>query len=161
MTKLKTFAIGGCHPDKHKTTSDRPIEDAGIPETVCIPVCQHIGRPAKILVKKGDRVKTGTLIADADDVISADVHSSVSGEVVKIEENIGKTVTDGFEKVSNNVSDYVSSEKPRIINKSLVRQPSRKMIFFQWSNRCFLFLTHSLKRLPPVIRAALSPACCR
>ncbi len=91
MTKLKTFAIGGCHPDKHKTTSDCPIEDAGIPETVCIPVCQHIGRPAKILVKKGDRVKTGTLIADADDVISADVHSSVSGEVVKIEENIGKT----------------------------------------------------------------------
>ena len=34
------------------------------------------------------------------------------GESVTIE-NIGKTVTDGFEKVSNNVSDYVSSEKPR------------------------------------------------
>ena len=28
-------------------------------------------------------------------------------------ENIGKTVTDGFEKVSNNVNDYMSSDKPR------------------------------------------------
>lgn len=34
------------------------------------------------------------------------------GESVTLE-NIGKTVTDGFEKVSNNVNDYISSDKPR------------------------------------------------
>ena len=85
MIKLKTFAIGGIHPDKHKITTDSPIIDAGLPETVYIPVKQHIGSPAKIMVKKGDRVKVGTLLADADGIVSSDVHSSVSGEVLKVE----------------------------------------------------------------------------
>ena len=85
MIKLKTFAIGGIHPDKHKITTDSPIIDAGLPETVYIPVKQHIGSPAKIMVKKGDRVKVGTMLADADGIVSSDVHSSVSGEVLKVE----------------------------------------------------------------------------
>ena len=87
MSKIKTFTTGGIHPDKFKLSSDIAIEDAGIPEVVTIPVRQHIGAPAKILVKKGDKVKVGTLIADADGIVSADVHSSVSGEVIKVEES--------------------------------------------------------------------------
>ncbi len=86
MSKIKTFEKGGIHPQKYKITSDVPITDAGIPETVVIPVRQHIGAPAKILVQKGDKVKVGTLIADADGIVSADVHSSVSGEVIKVED---------------------------------------------------------------------------
>ena len=86
MSKIKTFQIGGIHPDKFKISSEIAISDAGIPETVVIPVRQHIGSPAKVLVNKGDRVKVGTLLADADGIISADVHSSVSGEVIKIED---------------------------------------------------------------------------
>ena len=85
MNKVKTFSMGGIHPNKYKMTSASPIMDAGLPEIVTIPVKQHIGAPAKILVKKGDKVKIGTLLADADGIISADVHSSVSGEVLKIE----------------------------------------------------------------------------
>lgn len=85
MTKLKTFKIGGIHPQKHKITTDSPIIFAGLPEMVTIPVKQHIGAPAKILVKPGDKVKVGTLLADADGIVSADVHSSVSGEVIKVE----------------------------------------------------------------------------
>lgn len=85
MNKLKTFSIGGIHPNKHKITADSPITFAGLPETVYIPVKQHIGAPAKILVKPGDKVKVGTLLADADGIVSADVHSSVSGEVLKVE----------------------------------------------------------------------------
>ncbi len=85
MTKLKTFPLGGIHPDKYKITTDSPIIDAGLPEIVYIPVKQHIGSPAKILVSKGDKVKVGTLLADADGIVSADVHSSVSGEVIKVE----------------------------------------------------------------------------
>ena len=85
MAKLKTFAMGGIHPDKHKITTDSPIIDAGLPEFVYIPVRQHIGAPAKIMVQKGDKVKVGTLLADADGIVSADIHSSVSGEVVKID----------------------------------------------------------------------------
>ena len=58
MTKLKTFKIGGIHPDKHKITTESPIADAGLPETVYIPVKQHIGSPAKILVQKAIKSKS-------------------------------------------------------------------------------------------------------
>ena len=85
MNNLKTFSMGGIHPDKYKITTASLIIDAGLPETVYIPVKQHIGAPAKILVQKGDKVKVGTLLADSDGVVSADVHSSVSGEVLKVE----------------------------------------------------------------------------
>ena len=97
MNKIKTFKTGGIHPDKFKISSDVAITDAGIPETVVIPVRQHIGAPAKVLVQKGDKVKVGTLLADLDGVVSADVHSSVSGEVIKIED---QEISNGyFEKM--------------------------------------------------------------
>lgn len=95
MAKKFSFAMGGIHPDKHKVTTDCPITDAGLPEIVTIPVKQHIGAPAKILVAKGDKVKVGTLIADSDGIVSADVHSSVSGEVLKVEDIPGST---GYEE---------------------------------------------------------------
>ena len=84
--KLKTFPMGGIHLDKHKITANVPIKEAGLPEIVYIPIKQHIGAPSKIKVKKGDKVKVGTLLADADGIISADVHSSVSGEILKIDD---------------------------------------------------------------------------
>ena len=86
MSKIKTFETGGIHPNKFKISSNVEISNAGLPETVVIPVRQHIGAPAKVLVQKGDKVKVGTLLADLDGIISADVHSSVSGEVLKIED---------------------------------------------------------------------------
>lgn len=85
MTKTFTFPMGGIHVNKHKLTSDVSIEFAGLPEFVTIPVKQHIGAPSKIIVNKGDKVKVGTLLADFDGVVSSDVHSSVSGEIVKLE----------------------------------------------------------------------------
>ncbi|MBR1648940.1 MAG: electron transport complex subunit RsxC [Alphaproteobacteria bacterium] len=97
MSKIKTFHVGGIHPDKFKISSEAAISDAPLPQTAVIPVRQHIGAPAKILVKKGDFVKVGSLIADADGIISADVHSSVSGEVIKVED--GETSGGYFEKM--------------------------------------------------------------
>lgn len=86
MVKEYTFPMGGLHLEKYKITKDCPIIDAKIPEIVNIPIKQHIGSPAKILVSKGDKVKVGTLLADADGIVSSDVHSSVSGEVTKIDD---------------------------------------------------------------------------
>ena len=62
----KTFPIGGIHPDKHKIAGDIAISSPGLPEIVYIPIKQHIGAPAKILVNKGDKVKVGSLLAAAD-----------------------------------------------------------------------------------------------
>jgi electron transport complex protein RnfC len=54
------------------------------PEYVYIPMSQHIGAPAKTLVAKGDLVKVGQLIGSADAFVTANVHSSVSGQVEEI-----------------------------------------------------------------------------
>lgn len=46
---------------------------------------QHIGAPATPIVKKGDKVKVGTKIADASGFVSAPIYSSVSGTVLKVD----------------------------------------------------------------------------
>ena len=79
---------GGIHPlqDLHEgkaATSAKPIREF-VPETVCIPMDMHIGAPSKPLVKKGDKVKLGQVIAEAVGGIGIPVHASVSGEVTEV-----------------------------------------------------------------------------
>ena len=83
---MKTFKLGGIHPEENKISAQQPIEVVPIPKTVFIPVSQHLGAPAKPIVQKGDIVKTGQLIAKGEGFISANVHSSVSGTVQKVDE---------------------------------------------------------------------------
>ena len=82
---LKTFSKGGVHPEENKISHDSPIQVQPIPKTVSILLGQHIGKPASPVVSRGDEIKVGTLIAQADGFVSANIHSSVSGKVKKIE----------------------------------------------------------------------------
>ncbi len=82
---LKTFAKGGVHPPENKLSANRPIETLPLPARVSIPVSQHIGAPATILVAKGDKVKVGQLIAQSAGFVSANIHSSVSGTVESVD----------------------------------------------------------------------------
>lgn len=82
---LKTFRIGGIHPPENKLSAGTQIKPIEIPKQVIIPLSQHIGAPAVAVVKKGDPVKAGTLIAKAGGFVSANIHSSVSGKVNKID----------------------------------------------------------------------------
>ena len=88
---MRTFRIGGIHPQANKLSAGQPIQVIAPPESVVIPLGQHIGAPAKAIVDKGDMVKAGALIGKADGVVSANVHSSVSGTVMKVDSMI-----DGF-----------------------------------------------------------------
>jgi len=81
---LRTFKIGGIHPAGNKLSEERPIEKLPLPKTVFIPIAQHIGAPAKPIVQPGDKVKVGQLIAQAGGFVSANIHSSVSGTVIKL-----------------------------------------------------------------------------
>lgn len=83
---LKTFSIGGIHPQENKLSAQRPIITAELPKQVTIFLSQHIGAPAKAVVKRGDIVKVGTLIAEPGGFVSAAIHSSVSGKVAKIDD---------------------------------------------------------------------------
>ncbi len=82
---LKTFSKGGVHPAENKLTADKPIEKAGLPKQVTIPIAQHIGAPSKPVVKKKDQVKVGDVIAKSEGFVSANIHSSVSGTVAKVD----------------------------------------------------------------------------
>lgn len=82
---MRTFKIGGIHPNDAKLSAGVAIEVMPLPLQVSIPVVQHIGAPATVVVAKGDKVKAGTLIAQATGFVSANVHSSVSGTVAKID----------------------------------------------------------------------------
>ena len=82
---MKTFKIGGIHPSEDKLSAKSPIRQAGLPRQAVISLYQHIGAPAKPVVAKGDEVKVGMLIAEADGFVSVPIHSSVSGKVNKID----------------------------------------------------------------------------
>ena len=82
---LKTFSIGGVHPQENKLSAHQPIVAADVPAKAIILLGQHIGAPAKPIVAKGDMVKVGTKIADANGFVSAAIHSSVSGKIAKID----------------------------------------------------------------------------
>lgn len=82
---LKTFPKGGVHPAEGKLSADQPIATLPLPETVSIPIAQHIGAPAKPTVKKGDQVKVGDVIAQSGGFVSANIHASVSGKVLKVD----------------------------------------------------------------------------
>jgi electron transport complex protein RnfC len=82
---MKTFPIGGVHPPQNKLTSDSEIRSLPLPATVAIPVSQHIGAPASVIVNKDDKVKTGQVIAQSKGFVSSNIHSSVSGKVAKID----------------------------------------------------------------------------
>lgn len=89
--KLRTFRIGGVHPEENKLSSEAVTQVAKLPQQAIFPLSQHIGAPAKPVVKKGNKVKVGTLLAEAGGFVSAPVYSSVSGTVQKIDEVIDAT----------------------------------------------------------------------
>lgn len=94
---MKTFRLGGVHPRDKKLTSEVPIEVAELPQVAVFPLSQHIGAPAKAVVNCGDRVKVGTLIAEAGGFVSAPIYSSVSGVVASIDNEIDAS---GYRKPS-------------------------------------------------------------
>lgn len=76
---------GGIHVEHNKEfTEDKAIEVMEEPNTVYIPLQQHIGAPCEALVSPGDRVKVGQRIGETPAFVSAPIHSSIAGTVKSI-----------------------------------------------------------------------------
>ncbi len=89
------FSLHGVHVPHRKNTADKPAVRMESPKTVTLPMSMHIGAPARPIVKVGDLVKVGTLIAEAGGAVSAPIHASASGKVTKITDYLlsdGRTV---------------------------------------------------------------------
>ena len=83
--RLEGF-YGGLHLHSQKHFSQHmPIKRFPDPQTVIIPLLQHIGAPAKPIVTAGDYVKVSQKIGEAVGHISSSVHASVSGIVKTVE----------------------------------------------------------------------------
>ena len=85
------FKLGKTHiPHRKNTAGMSPIRINSVSE-VTIPLSQHIGAPAKLVVNVGDHVYVGTLIAEAGAYVSANIYSSISGTVKKIDNILQST----------------------------------------------------------------------
>lgn len=82
---MKTFSGGRHIPDFKSLTERKSIEIMPAMSDYYVCLSQHIGKPAELVVNVGDTVSEGQLIARANGVVSANIHSPICGEVVGIE----------------------------------------------------------------------------
>lgn len=79
---------GGIHAEEHKAeTCDKPIvTNLPLPKKLYIPVQQHVGKPAEPIVKVGEHVLKGQLLAYSQGTISAPVHAPSSGVILDVQD---------------------------------------------------------------------------
>ena len=119
MAGKLTF-IGGIHPyDGKDLSKSKPITDILPKGDMVYPLSQHIGAPAKAIVKKGDKVLTGQMIAEAGGFVSAPIYSTVSGTVKTIEPRRVVTGDMVMSVVIENDGNYdeVEYEQPRPLSE--------------------------------------------
>ena len=90
-----SFFMNSIPVPMRKNTAGTPSVRMGNASVVTLPMQMHIGEPAKPVVKMGDLVKVGTLIAEANGELSSPIYASVSGKVTKLADYVtasGKTV---------------------------------------------------------------------
>jgi len=114
MNLRKLTFKGGVHPPEFKNLAEKkPIEILPLPESVVIPVQQHIGAPAEPVVEVGDEIKVGDVVCEAKGFVSVPSHASISGKVKKIEKRphpVGGTVlsivieSDGEDRISKSIA---------------------------------------------------------
>ncbi|MBR0458427.1 MAG: electron transport complex subunit RsxC [Victivallales bacterium] len=88
-TFLQKFFYGGIHPDDRKVSKESAIQEAPLFPTYTVPLSMHIGAPAKPVVKPGETVLKGQLLAEAGGFVSAPIHSPTSGKVGPIASCVG------------------------------------------------------------------------
>jgi len=78
---------GGIHPQENKYQSTQsPIVQLPLPAQLVVPIGQHIGAPADVIVAVGDVVLKGQAIAKPKGFVSAAVHAPSSGKITAIEQ---------------------------------------------------------------------------
>ncbi len=115
---LKTFPKGGIHPPENKLTADTPIKKMPVPRVVYVPISQHIGIPAEIVVEVKQKVEIGQVIARSGGYVSSNIHAPVAGTVTKLDMIVDTT---GYKKQcivirtdDKNESNYQEPEFPLI-----------------------------------------------
>lgn len=134
---------GGVHPyDGKELTMNNQVIEYNPKEEIAIALSQHIGAPATPIVKIGDEVKVGQKIAEASGFISANIHSSVSGKVKKIESRLMANGTKSSCIIIENDQEYNEIEyttpKPLSeLSKSEIREMIKEAGVVGMGGACF------------------------
>lgn len=116
--------LHGVKVPHRKNTENMTAVKMPVGKIVSIPTVMHIGAPANVVVKAGDLVKVGTLIAEANGYVSSNIYSSVSGKVLKIEDKLlsnGRVApsvvieSDGEMTVDEGIKPYEITSKEDLI----------------------------------------------
>jgi Na+-translocating ferredoxin:NAD+ oxidoreductase subunit C len=127
----KKSAFKGLSLAENKITAEKPIEVLPAPEKVVIPIQQSIGAPCEFIVSKGDTVKTGQKIADSKSYVSAPVHSSISGKILKLIKMVNPAtgkITDAAIITSDGEDSWVEHSKLFDISESVDLSELKKII---------------------------------
>ncbi len=121
--------FGGIHPKENKDyAAEKQIQVFPEPDTLVIPMSQHIGAPCKPLVKKGDRVLVGQKIGDGEG-LCVPVHASVSGTVQAVQMKAhpsGITVLSAVIK-NDHLQEYSPEIQPRSREQVAAMPPQELM----------------------------------
>lgn len=113
----RLLSLSGVHVPHRKNTALMEEVRMPPPQIVILPTVMHIGAPAKPVVKAGDKVALGQLIAESGGFISSPVHASVSGTVKKVEDIIlsnGRSTPAVVIESDGEMRPYEGIEKPTI-----------------------------------------------
>ena len=108
--------LGNTRVPHYKNTKDTAAAAIPTPASVLLPVIQHIGAPAKVVVNPGDKVKVGDLIAEASGFVCSPIYASVSGTVGKLERYLradGKNI-DAVRIESDGLMESIETEPPTV-----------------------------------------------
>jgi len=103
---MKSFKIGGIHPEENKLSNQFNVEVFPLPKQATIYLNQNLGAPSTPLVAKGDVVKVGQLIAKAEGFIGANIHSPFSGIIHNVD-----LVPDAFGFKKNSIIINVENDE--------------------------------------------------
>lgn len=85
MTALARTFRHGIHPDAHKEATEHlPLARMPFVDRYVLPLSQHTGAPCKPVVRPGERVVRGQVVAEPGSFVSTTLHSPVTGRVVAL-----------------------------------------------------------------------------
>lgn len=109
----------GVRPDDHKYTAQSAVQLLPPPETVAIPLTQHVGVMCRPVVRVGERVFKGQLVGEIPGGLGCPVHSSVSGTVKRIEEFTTENGGSSYKIVIENDGEGILAQTVRPFGKKL------------------------------------------
>ena len=84
LRQHRSFAHGIHPPQAKDDTRDLPIKQFPFAPVMIVPLAQHIGKPALAVVREGQEVERGQLIAEPDGFLSVAMHAPASGVIQRI-----------------------------------------------------------------------------